>query len=284
MSARRKSGTYPNLLDKDVLSGGSMYLWRNPANQPFAERDVWTLSVNWDTLDDLSDAYTQLENQEKDLAEKHTFAWDTDFGYLSPEPLHCGTGLHVQGEFHLEALNLIGDLPPVINGIEAVHFGCSGIIEDGIRDAAHIYRVYSLATLGVTERDLIQRAHRLFSALVTQETNARLALVEDTPRILEDSIARALAILRSARLLAPGELLDLLSPICLGTTLGFLSGITREETVKMMRSQFNAPDLPTGTAEADRKRDARDAALADRINHRFRSVDFNAYADECLRR
>lgn len=283
MRFRRKSGEYPNLLARDVLSGGTMYLWRNPAGKRFEDHDVWTLNVNWDTTDDIAEAYNEIERQEKELAKRQAFAWDTDFGYLSPDPMHCGTGLTVQGEFHLEALNLIGDLHPVLNAIEAIRFGCSGILEDGIRDAAHIYRIYSLATLGIAERELLKRARRLFDDLITQENNARITLVEDSPRIIEDSIARALAILQHARLLAPGELLDLLSPICLGATLGFLDGITRSETVKLMRAQFNTPDMPTGTVEDDRKRDARDAALADRINKRFSKVEFNDYADDCLR-
>lgn len=282
MRFRHKAGEYPNLLARDVLSGGTLTLWRNPADQPFGENDKWALTVGWNSTQDFADAYAQLEADEKKLAETQTFAWDTDFGYLSPDPLHCGTGLGIEGEFHLEALHLIGDLPPVLNAFEAMRFMSSSIVEDGIRQAAHIFRVRNLATLGLPERELLKRAHRLFDDLTTQELNARRALVEDSPRIIEDSMSRALAILRSARLLAPGELLDLLSPILLGTTMGFIDGITRSETIKLMRTQLNAPEMPSNSAEDDRKRDARDAALADRINKRFASVDLNSYAESCL--
>ena len=282
MSFRRKAGACPNLLPRDVLSGGTLLLWRNAANRPFGEKDQWTLSVDWATLDDLADAYAKLEEEERKLSAEHAFAWDTDFGYLSPDPRHCGTALSVEGEFHLEALHLIGDLPPVLNAFEAVRFQSSSIIEDGIRQAAHIFRVRNAATLGIPERDLLSRARHLFDALVTQELNARRALVEDTPRILEDSISRALAILQHARLLAPGELLDILSPILLGTTMGFLDGITRAETLKLMHTQLEAPDMPSACAEDDRKRDARDAALADVVNKRFAKVAFNSYAEKYL--
>ena len=283
MSARRKSGEYPNLLARDVLAGGLMTLWRNPAGKPFEEKDVWSPAVTWETTADLAEAFTRLEAEEAVLAKTNAFAWDTDYGYLSPDPHHCGTGLTVEGEFHLEALHLIGDLPPVLNALEAIRFQSSSIVEDGIRQAAHIFRIRNSATLGIPERELLKRARHLFDDLITQEINARRSLVEDTPRIIEDSIARALAILRAARLLAPGELLDLLSPICLGTTMGFLEGITRAETIKLMRAQLNVPEMPANTLEDDRKRDARDAALADRINKRFRSVGFSAYAEDCLK-
>lgn len=279
---RRKAGEYPNLLARDVLSGGQLFLWRNPADKPFEAKDVWTLTANWDSLDDISSAYKQLVAEERKLAHDTAFAWDTDFGFLSPDPFHCGTGLCIEGEFHLEALHLIGDLLPAMNALEGVRFQSSSICEDGVHQAAHIFRIRNSATLGVSEKDLMIHAVNLFSDLVTQENNARRALVEDNPRILEDAIARALALLREARLLAPGELLDLLSPICLGTTLGFLDGITRTETIKMMRVQLNTPELGNETPEDTRKRDARDAALADKVNRRFASVKFNSYAEDCL--
>ena len=282
MRFRRKAGEYPNLLARDVLSGGTMTLWRNKANEVFGNQDKWALNEKWDATEDLDETYTRLEAEEKKLGATNVFAWDTDFGYLSPDPLHCGTGLTIEGEFHLEALHLIGDLPPVLNAFDALRFMSSSIVEDGIRQAAHIFRVRNLATLGLSERDLLKRARTLFDDLVQQELNARRALVEDTPRIIADSMTRALAILRHARLLAPGELLDLLSPVLLGTTMGFIDGITRAETIKMMRTQLNAPEIPANSAEDDRKRDARDAALADRINKRFQTVDLNSYAESCL--
>ena len=281
MSARRRPGEYPDLLPRDAVLGGTVRLWRNPAAKPFGETDRWTLSANWKLPGDIADAYALVESEESRLAGDHAFAWDSDFGFLSPDPLHCGTALCIEGEFHLEALHLIGDLPPVLAAIEAVRFRSSNIVEDGIRQAAHLFRVRNGATLGIAERELVNRARRLFDDLVLQELNARKALVEDTPRILEDSVSRALAVLRCARLLAPGELLDLLSPIRLAVTMGLLSGITRAETVKLMREQIDAPELPPPrTAEDDHQRDARDAGLADWANRRFADVTFNERADE----
>lgn len=281
MSMRHRPGTYPDLRLSEIVAGGTLFLWRNPAGKPFGEKDAWTLSVEWDMPDDIPAAYAQLQKDEARLAANHAFAWDSDFGYLSPLPAHCGTALCAEGEFHLEALNLIGDLPPVLNAFEAVRFNSSSIIEDGIRQAAHIFRVRNTATLGLSEHDLLTRAQRLFNDLAIQECNARRALVEDMPRIFEDSVARALAVLRSARLLSPGELLDLLSPVRLAASMGFLTGITRAETVKMMREQLAAPELPPAqSAEDDRRRDARDAKLADQANIRFAAVTFSSLAAE----
>ncbi len=277
------AGKYPDLCSEDILAGGTITFWRNPAGRPFEDRDVWALSAKWRNTQDIVPIYHRLEAKEKKLSAQENFAWDSDFGYLSPIPEHCGTALCFEGEFHLEALHLIGDLPAVLNAIEAIRFRSASIVEDGVRQAAHLFRVSNAATLGISEDDLLARAYRLFDHLVIQESNARRSLVEDTPRILEDAIARSLAVLRSARLLAPGELLDILSPIRLAVTMGFLDGITPEEVQKLMQAQIDAPELPPArTAADDRRRDARDARLADRINARFADVRFSRLAQSYL--
>ena len=86
---------------------------------------------------------------------------------------------------------------------------------------------------------------------------------------------RALAVLRSARLLSPWELFDLLSPIRLAASIGRLAGISRDEVISMMAAQAKKPDLPPPeTIDDERRRDNRDAALADRTNKRFSRVEF----------
>jgi protein arginine kinase len=283
MSLSRKRGEYPNLVIGDVVDGGTLTLWRNPVGVQFGEKDAWELSADWATPSGIHSAYSKLRNDESELAKSHAFAWDSEFGYLSPFPRHCGTAMRVEGTFHLEALHLIGDLPQALNAIPAVRFESSSVVEDGIRQAAHLFRVRNAAVLGISEHELLNRAKNLFTDLAMQEVNARRALVEEMPRVIEDAVARSIAVLRHARLLSPGEILDLLSPISLAASMGFLKGITVGETRRLMRDQLNAPSLPESrTAEDDRRRDARDARLADRFNKRFETVSLNSYAEECL--
>ena len=273
MSARRSFR--PPFLPDDVVAGGSICLYRNDQGRPFGDEDQHMLTETWHLPPDIPDAYTRLEAAERRLAADHAFAWHPEFGYLSPFPEHCGTGLHVWAEFHLEGLHLIGDLSPVRAGLEAVRMTVQGIDADGLRSVGHVFRVWNAATLGLPERKLVRRVMRVFEDLVQQEIYARQMLVEDSPRILEDSVMRALAILRSARLLSPWELFDLLSPIRLAANMGRLNGISREEVISLMAAQAKKPDLPPPETVADeRKRDNRDAALADRTNKRFAHVEF----------
>ena len=273
MSARR--GPNSQFQANHVVTGGSMCLYRNDQDRRFDAEDQHVITELWELPSDIPDAYTRLEAAERRLAAEHVFAWHPEFGYLSPFPDHCGTGLHVWAEFHLEGLNLIGDLQPVRAGIEAMRMTFHGVDADGIHNAGHIFRIWNNATLGLPERKLVRRVMRTFEDLVTQELYARQMLIEDTPRIFEDSIMRALAILRSARLLSPWELFDLLSPLRLAANMGYIAGITGSEVISLMAAQAKKPDLPPPQSIADeRRRDNRDAALADRINKRFARVEF----------
>ena len=260
----------------DVIADGSMCLYRNDQDRLFGDEDQHVLTEPWEFPSDIPDAYTRLEAAERRLAADHAFAWHPEFGFLSPFPDHCGTGLHIWAEFHLEGLNLIGDLAPVRAALEAMRMSVRGIDADGLRNAGHVFHVWNNATLGLPERKLVRRVMRVFQDLLQQELYARQILIDENPLIFEDSVMRALAVLKSARLLSPWELFDLLSPIRLAANMGRLVGISRDEVLSMMAAQAKKPELPPPETVADeRRRDSRDATLAARTNKRFASVRFS---------
>jgi protein arginine kinase len=281
MSARSSSRF--SFQPADVIAGGSICLYRNDQDRPFGEEDQHMLTEAWDSPTDIPDAYTRLEAAERRLAADHAFAWHPEFGYLSPFPEHCGTGIRIEAEVHLEGLHIIGDLPPVLSGLTALRIGYKSIDMDGLRNVAHLFRIFNESAIGLPERALIARVARAFTHLAEQETAARKALVDEQPRLFLDSVERALAILRHARLLSPYEYLDLLSPIRLAAIMGFLDGITRQQIDKVMRRQLSRPlTQPPATQEEERQRDIRDADLADRVNAAFADVRFNEFAKDIL--
>ena len=281
-SKRPADGSYPNLLCTDAIGGGKLTIFRNLADKPFGERDAYAISMEWSDPSDISAVYAAAEEEERRLASKHRFAWHPDFGYPSPFPAHCGTGILIEAEVHLEGLNIIGDLPPVLAGLAAMRVDYQGVEMDGIRNVAHLFRVNNGSAIGLPERTLVARVARAFAQLAEQETAARKVLVDEHPRLFLDSVERALAILRNARLLSPGEYVDLLSPIRLATIMDFLGGISRRQIDQIMRRHLERPcsQPPPETPEEERQRDVRDAKLADQANAFFANVQFNCFARE----
>ena len=149
---------------------------------------------------------------------------------------------------------------------------------------AHLFRVYNNSAIGLSERALTERVARVFAQLAKQETAARKVLVDEHPLLFLDSVERALAILRNARLMSPGEYIDLLSPVRLAAIMGFLDGVSRQDVDAIMRRHLEHPDKskPPATQEEERQRDNRDADFADRVSAYFSKVRLNDFALDIL--
>jgi hypothetical protein len=173
------------------------------------------------------------------------------------------------GGLHLEALHLTGELEAAKRAARALDLELAGIDADGVVGAGHVFRLFHYGNS--------ERASRFMTDLVQQEHNARIRLFEEMPRVFGDALCRALAILKNCRLLAPGELFDLLSPMRLAALEKMLDGIKLSEIEKLLASV----DL-TGAEDrlSQDERDRIDAERADEMNARFVDVVLNERAEE----
>ena len=173
-----------------------------------------------------------------------------------------GSGLHLEG------LYLIGELDAVRRAAHALNMDLIGIAADGIKDSGHVFR------LGYSGSQ--EQAKRFVEDLLAQERNARIRLREEMPRVFGDSLCRALAILKNCRLLSPGELFDLLSPLRLAAIEKMLDGIT----LRTIESMMMKIDLSSKEDGLDvNERDRIDAERADEMNARFEDVVLNERAE-----
>ena len=275
----QRSG-WPQLLPEDVVLDGWVRIYRNPAGERFRESDTFTFSAPWCNARDIPAAEREARGKEAQKAKETAFAWDPSFGYLSPDPYHAGCGLEIGALLHLEGINLLGDLDATVNAFVALRMSAMSHSEDGLRNVAHIFKVNTDAPIGISEGDLVARAQAAFSHAIDAELNARRRLVLEDPRVLEDAITRALAILRSARLLTKWELADILSPVRLAATLGFIDGIDIPEIDGYLVQQITSGEksAPPRDIEEERARDREDAKFADLVNERFSSVRLNRRA------
>ena len=167
----------------------------------------------------------------------------------------------IKGGVHLEGLHLIGELDAVKRGLHALGMELAGIAADGVNEAGH---VYAFRYAGSAER-----AKRGAEDWLREEKNARVRLKTELPRVFGDSLCRALAILKNCRLLSPGELFDLLSPMRLAAKQKMLDGITLAEIERMMSdADLSSSEDKMSQAERDRI----DADRADEMNRRFEEV------------
>ncbi|MBO7721722.1 MAG: hypothetical protein J6T01_04860 [Kiritimatiellae bacterium] len=175
----------------------------------------------------------------------------------------------IGGRLHLEALHLIGELDAVKRAARALKMELAGVDADGVNDAGH---VFSLRYSGPEDR-----AKRVVEDLLREERNARVRLFEEMPRVLGDSLCRALAVMKNCRLLSPGEYFDLLSPLRIAAAEEMLDGITGDEIERMLA----AVDLSGSEDKLESEdRDKIDAERADEMNRRFEDVVLNERAED----
>jgi hypothetical protein len=175
----------------------------------------------------------------------------------------------VRGLLHLEGLFLVNEIEAARRAANALELRLDGVNADGVPDAGH---AYSVSHCGMQDR-----AARFAEALVEQERNARKRLASEMPRIYGDAICRALATLKNCRLLSPGELFDLLSPLRLAAMDGFLENASRKD----IEGTMSALDLNSGEDGLDQEeRDRVDAERADEVNGRFADTILNEKAEE----
>ena len=268
---------------RQVVSNGYVRVFRQRTDMPFRASNTMCIETTWRDIDGLVPAYEQAMQKEHELARQYSFAWNSRYGYVTARPRVCGTATRIGALFHLEGLHVIGDLQPTLAALEALRLYADPLSGNGFKDAGHFYRVSNAAMLGIKDADLVARVHRAFRDLAKQELAARKALVYEMPRYFEDAVSRALAILKSARMLSEWEFLDLLSPIRLAAQMNFLDDFTSKEADTLISARLELKD--DGVAQSvdeEDARDRRDAKLADRVNARFATVRLNDKAMEEL--
>ena len=88
-----------------------------------------------------------------------------------------------------------------------------------------VHQVSNQLTLGRIERKIIDKMQSFAERLAEQERAERRKLLHDDPDRITDRVMRAQALLHAARLLDSKELLQLVSDLRFGTSLGLIEPI-----------------------------------------------------------
>ena len=95
-----------------------------------------------------------------------------------------------------------------------------------------MYQISNRQTLGITEKEIIERVKVISEKIIEQERKARKMLADDRIE-LEDMIYRSFGILSNCRKISSEETRELLSDIKLGVDLGILDEITDLQVQKL---------------------------------------------------
>ncbi|MBR4099734.1 MAG: protein arginine kinase [Clostridia bacterium] len=167
----------------------------------------------------LSEAYDIAERIDSLLHASLQFAFDSKLGFLTECPTNLGTGLRASVMLHLPALENSGEIEALSRSIGKIGFTVRGMYGEGSKSAASLYQVSNQITLGLSENNALDNLKIITTQLIDKELQSRKEL---KTLELEDICYRALGTLQSCRILTSNEMMNLLSRVKLGKSMGIL--------------------------------------------------------------
>ncbi len=172
-------------------------------------------------------AWKKITVLDDELESNLEFSYSKKAGYLTSCPTNIGTGLRVSIFVHLPALALGRKIEDVLEDLPDSEIAVRGFYGEGTESIGNIYQVSNQPTLGRSEKGVIERIRQTALKLVELERTARQQLMDDSRIKLEDAVFRAVAILKSARVINSYEAMNLLSTLRLGCELGMVKDVSR---------------------------------------------------------
>ncbi|MFH1799265.1 MAG: protein arginine kinase [Candidatus Omnitrophota bacterium] len=155
---------------------------------------------------------------EKDL----DYAFDGTLGYLTACPTNVGTGIRASCMLHLPSLVLTKQVHKVLQALSKLNLAVRGLYGEGTQASGNFFQFSNQITLGQPEEEIISNLEGVIRQVITHEREAREYLKKKRKSKMEDQIWRALATLKSARMMSSSEAIQLLSLVQVGIDVGVL--------------------------------------------------------------
>jgi protein arginine kinase len=178
-----------------------------------------------DVTGDISGTWSQLSKLEMEIGKKLEYAFSPKFGYLTSDPLQCGTALQAVIYLHVPALHHTGELHGLLKDDEVIATSLEGSVNDLIGDFLILKNRY---TLGVSEEGILHSLQTAAMKLMAAEKAVRSHLKQKGNPDIKDLVSRAYGLLLHSYQLQTKEALNALSAIKLGLDLGWITGITSQ--------------------------------------------------------
>jgi len=183
----------------------------------------------------LEQAFDEINRIDDLLETKLDFAFHNRYGYLTACPTNVGTGLRVSVMLHLPALKMTGEIEKAFRAARDMHLAIRGLYGEGTEASGDFFQISNQSTLGRSEQQVIEEFRdQLLPEFIQYEQRARNSLFQKNSASMEDKIFRAMAILRSARIVSSDETMFLLSLARLGVN----SGTIRDLDIKTINELF----------------------------------------------
>jgi protein arginine kinase len=134
--------------------------------------------------------------------------------------------MRVSVMLHLPALKMTGEIEKAFRAARDMRLAIRGLFGEGTEATGDFFQISNQTTLGKSEAQLVQELlEDCVPNFIQYERHARASLLKRRSLAVDDKVLRAMAILRSARLISSEETMYLLSLARLGVNLGRLQDV-----------------------------------------------------------
>lgn len=187
------------------------------------------------------------------------YAFEPQLGYLTACPTNVGTGMRASVMLHLPALTMSGSIQSLLETVSKFGYTMRGFFGEGTRPEGDMYQISNQVTLGISEEEIIQNLTEVVRSIIKKERSVREALLKGDNGELADRLHRSLGVLKFARRLSTGEMMQRLSDVKLGLSLGLFEGITCKDIDKLITCAQPASVAATlsGSSTAEQRDETR---------------------------
>lgn len=172
----------------------------------------------------LEEAYQRVIHYEALIGKEFPYAYSNRFGFLTANPLHCGTGFELRLFLHLPALIHQGLLPETREALAEKESLLESLAGGGEHVAGDLLILRNRCTIGLTEAEILQRLRSEALKLIVLEKRLRKEL-HTTPSLeMKDRVSRAYGLAMHSYQLELPEAWDAISLMKLGIDVGWIEG------------------------------------------------------------
>lgn len=193
---------------------------------------------------ELYKAYDLADKVDNVMEESLDFAFSEEFGYLTACPTNAGTGLRASVMMHLPALVMTGNITRVLQSFSGMGIAVRGLYGEGTNAEGAMYQISNSVTLGLSEKELIEKLKTVVERIEKMEIQARERLMRDLKETFIDKVMRSYGVLKYAHKVTSQEAKAMLSDCLLGANMGIINTEGKMSPLELMIK--TSPSIITG--------------------------------------
>lgn len=232
---------------------------------------------------DLMRSWRLADELDTEIGKRVGYAFNRRLGFLTACPSNLGTGMRASVMLAVHGLAMINEFDSSCRAVDRLGFNVRGCNGESTVTSSCMIQVSNRGTLGLSETRVLADLGDVVDELILQERKARIYLMRRTPERLNDYVARAVAVLQSARIINSEDAVNALAAVEFGISLGMVSGITAAKCRKLSNDSMPGPVRKAVekkfSPEAADNPDTRDAFRAKQLRTAMKSAEFVPWPD-----